>query len=68
MRETRIFFNGRTLRDEVWLERATLGGTPAWHVTERGGQPRIGERYPDTDEGYAAARADYERRVAERMR
>jgi hypothetical protein len=67
MREERSFYNGLTSRKEVWLERFTQSpGKPAWCVSEYGHRvPNA--MFADTDEGYAAARADYEMRVGRMM-
>lgn len=67
MREARFFFNGVSRRSEVALERFIKhDGGFFWTVSEDGGENPPGV-YNDTDEDYAAALADYEARVAERM-
>lgn len=67
MKGQRVFFNGRTGRNEVWLDSYQRGfdGKFFWVVTEYGETHR-GTFYSATDEEYAEALADYERRVAER--
>jgi len=67
IRETRVFWNGKTGRNEVWLELVgPTTDTREWTVWERGHRVPL-QQYPNTDDGYAAARADYEARVAIRM-
>jgi len=67
IRETRTFWNHKTKRYEVWLD--LVGGAveaPRWLVLEHGPQEEVRE-YPDTDDGYRAARLDYGRRVTQRV-
>ena len=66
MKEARFFYNGKTHCNEVSLLPELDGGERLWRVSEIGYLiPKAS--YPDTDEGYTKARADYERRVARRM-
>ena len=68
MKGERVFFNGRTMRIEVWLDwYVRTDGQIFWNVIDRRDGP-VGDPtlYPPTDEGYAAALADYKRRIAER--
>lgn len=64
MRGERSFYNGRTGRAEARLTRVGIGKrgeVAVWQSYSEGNGPN---HYPDTDEGYAAALADYEARVA----
>ena len=60
IRETRTFWNGKTIRNEVWLDRTKT----TWLVFDLDDEEA--REYPDTEEGYREARLDYGRRVARR--
>jgi hypothetical protein len=65
----RQFFNGRTMREEAWLERVVNGHEHAswtvyhvWDIRDNG-QIKDENKFRD----FAKAEADYNRRVSELM-